>query len=134
MADLFSGVINELKPTVNADNEVVRLCEFVKNLTPGQLSQIKASREQLDFDEWQQAARGLQAFAFERSLNDDWWRIVAIVTEARKGLEWNAGWDAAYDLAVATLLRPYFGVGLPKPWEKRLTGALIAVGWDPAAK
>lgn len=128
--DLFSSVTEATKPEANVDDQVVALCDFVKTLTPAQLKQITVLRKAMDFDLWQTAARGLQSFAYERGLKDDWWRIVGIVTEARRGLEWNSGWDAAYDHAMCLLLKPYAGVGIPKPHYELLTGPLVAVGLD----
>jgi len=123
-------VIDETVVDENVDDQVVALCDFVKTLDEAQLKGIAVARAAMDFDAWEKAARGLQSFAFGEGLKDDWWRIVELVNEARKGTWWTAGWDAAYDHAMCLLLKPYVGTGIPQPHYDLLTGPLIQAGFS----
>lgn len=128
--DLFSSVIEATTVDENIDEQVIQLCEFVKSLDDASIKQVAVAREAISFEAWQPAVTGLQAFAYSNGLKDDWWRIVDLVTTARKGTWWNAAWNAAYDHSVALLLKPYVGTGIPKPNFDLLTGPLIEVGFS----
>ena len=128
--DLFSSVIEATTIDENVDEQVIELCEFVKSLDNASIKQVATAREAISFEAWQPAVTGLQAFAYSNGLKDDWWRIVDLVTSSRKGILWNAAWNAAYDHSVSLLLKPYVGTGIPAPYYELLTGPLIEAGWN----
>lgn len=128
--DLFSSVIEATTVDTNITEQVTELCEFVKSLDDTRVKQVATTREAINFEAWQLAVTSLQAFAYSQGLKDDWWRIVELVTDSRKGIWWNTAWNAAYDHSMALLLKPYVGTGLPQPYYDLLTGPLIGVGFN----
>lgn len=127
--DLFSSIIDSTTVDSDIDTQVTALCDFVKSLDSARLKTAAAAREAISFDTWHPAITSFQEFAYSHELKDDWWRIVEIVSEARKGTWWTAAWDAAYDHSMCLLLKPYVGRAIPQPHYDLLTGPLSAVGW-----
>lgn len=113
--DLFTSLTEDFTVAEDIDQQVKRVCAFVKNLTPQQLKLIKATQKSREFEAWEKAARNMQSFAYAQELRKDWWRIVELVKEELKGGFWTPGWDAAFDYSLATLLKPWAG----KTWSSK---------------
>lgn len=128
--DLFSSIIEATTVADDIDQQIIDLCDFVKSLDKDKIKAAAAARESINFDTWHPAITSFQSFAFGHELKDDWWRIVAIVSDSRKGTWWTSAWDAAYDHSICLLLKPYVGRAIPQPYYDLLTGPLSLVGWN----
>lgn len=127
--DLFTIISEDVESPKDIDEQVEALCDFVSNLDESELQMIGAAQKARDFEAWEKAARGMQAFAYTQGLKAEWWRIVDLIKESQKGQFFHNGWDAAYDHAMATLLKPWEG----KAWSHKdyelLTSPLRSVGF-----
>lgn len=112
------------------DEQVEAMCDFVENLTEGEIQVVATAQKARDFEAVDKAARGMQAFAYTQGLKNDWWRVVDLIKARQKGNFFHSGWEAAFDHAMATMLKPWEG----KAWSHKdyelLTAPLKAVGFN----
>lgn len=128
--DLFTHVIEDIEAPVNIEEQVIALCLFVDSLDETAVKIANNAAANISLDAWRTAALGLQAFAYQQGLRDAWWRIVNLVTEARKASRCGDVWNSTYDHAMCLLLKPYVGTGIPQSHYDLLTAPLRAAGWN----
>lgn len=127
--DLFSSVIEETSVAENLDEQLQELFTFVAELEPDKLKLAGKLREEVDFEAWDAAVKTFHSFAVVEGIENRWWTTVQAVTAAREDLEWNRAWDAAYDHAIALLLKPYVGKALSAEAYDLLVRPLTKAGW-----
>ncbi len=126
--DLFSLNTPEEPDEESVNNSLEVLLTFVKAMNDKQVKSVENALEQVDFELWREATRGLHAMSSELGLSSHWEATVVKVAEARKDFMWDARWDACYDHAVALTFKAYVGEKFPHRWYELLTAPLMGAG------
>lgn len=122
--NLFDSIVEAIEIAPDVDEQVKALCDFILSLDEKQLKHLEIAMKEIDFEARQEALYAMQAFAYEKNLKDDWWRVVDLVKESKRDCFWHVGWDAAFDNAVAILLKPYFGKAISHSYYELITSPL----------
>ena len=120
--DLFTATVDDFSVPADMRERVRKIAEFVRGCSPHELKVIADAQKSRDFDTWSKTARRAQSFAYEQGLRDAWWETVSFMNKEREDVFWSSAWDAAFDYAVAELLRPWSGT----TWASKDFDLLVA--------